>query len=380
MPVPTSELVAATTAAWLNDCVSTSAAARSKLRRRLRRENASPPDYDRVHAAFAAEFLLVNYRKCAEALDAARPAPTGTVVDLGCGSGAAAVAALVYLFNHRLNKVTVHLLDRSARQLELASALVRAVADRLGEERRFEVDIRTACGDWPTEKVADVSKPAMVVASHVLTENPRRASDFLDQAVGLAGPQGSLTVIERGDDRLWAVLEAQARESVLVRRTGCLDVHAPTADGTSRTWATRWLTFEPGPYQHCERAVRGYLTAWRKRDPDHLPAVFAEEAIYQDKPFQPAIEGLAGIREYWRKEVASQRSVAVVVESVAYRPDGAHLEWTARLARGEDTVKVVYGFMVMEISSSGLIRELRECYRSQREPCDATVGSGPGDL
>lgn len=368
-------------AEWLRDRVAVSAADRSSLRSRLRDHDATPPDYDVVHASFAAEFLLVNIRKCAAALADARPAPASTVVDLGCGSGAAAAAALAHLAERGFEEVRVHLLDRSQRQLDLAQDLLETVAARLDKRGvPFRVKITTVRGDWPADALPVAQGPAMVLAAHVLTENQRLAWDFLSEAVAVAGPGGSLTVIERGDDQLWAALDALAAESVLVRRAGSRLVPAATADGTDRTWATRWLTFEPGPHVHCEQAVRRYLTAWRKQDPDLLAAVFTPHARYCDKPFRPPIEGLDGIQEYWRSEVASQRTVTVGVESVAYRPDAAHLEWRAVLHSGDDTVKVVYGFMVIEVDAFGKIWELRECYRSQREARDAAVGSRPGDL
>lgn len=373
------DLVARTVATWLNSRFpAVPAADRSRLRDLLRAGPAAP-NYDDCHASFAAEFLLVNFWKCAAALTDARPDPAPVVVDIGCGSGAAAAAALGYLFEAGRTEVELHLIDRSPRQLGLAEDLLSTVANRLNEERGLIVKIVPSCRDWPTGKVPDLPGPVLVLASHVLTENRSHAADFIDQAVDLAGPSGSVTVIERADDRLWSALDTHAGESVLARRAGRRDVPAPTADGERRTWATRWLTLERSPYPRCEGAVHGYLTAWRKQDPERLGAVFTDAAHYWDKPFQPAIVGLTGIREYWRREVTPQRNVTVAVESIAYRRDGAHLEWRARLDHGNDTAKVVYGFMVIEVDETGKIRELRECYRSQKEACDAGVRSRSGD-
>jgi SAM-dependent methyltransferase len=374
-PVHATDLVANAAATWVNGRFpNVSAAERSDLRELFRADLAAP-DYDDVHATFAAEFLLVNFWKCVAALEDARPAVSSVVVDIGCGSGAAAAAALAYLYDAGLSEVEVHLLDRSARQLVLAKDLLKAVAAELDG---FVVEVLPAHGEWPTEK-PKVPRPALVLASHVLTENPAHAVDFLDQAVDLAGPSGSVTVVERTTDRLWSALDAHLAESVLVRRTGWRDVAARTADGEKRDWATKWVTLERSAYSECEHAVRGYLTAWRKRDPDRLAAVFAENARYWDKPFHPAIEGLAGIREYWRAEVTSRRTVTVAVESIAYRLGGAHLEWRALLDHGSDSGKEVYGFMVIEVDQAGQIRELRECYRSREEARDPAAGSRPGD-
>ncbi|WP_250031172.1 nuclear transport factor 2 family protein [Paractinoplanes maris] len=369
----TTDVVAEVAAAWVNESVEALPDERSHLRRLLRASDAAPPDYDHVHAPFAAEFLLVNFHKCVRALTEARPEPATTVIDLGCGSGAASAAALAYLADAGLEEVRVHLLDRSERQLQHAVSLLREVAATLSKDRRFDVEVVAVGGDWPTERPAGWAGPAMVLASHVLTENRAHAWDFLNRAVALAGPRGSVTVVERADDTVWTALEQLAGESVLVRRFGQGDVRAVTADGEDRTWATRWLTFEPSPHAGCEQAVRNYLTAWRKRDPDLLETVFTGNALYWDKPFQPPIDGLTGIQEYWRSEVSSQRTVSVRVDSIAYRPDGAHLEWTAFLDEGGADVKRVYGFMVIEVDATGMVWELRECYRSQREARDAAV-------
>ncbi|MEU8820070.1 nuclear transport factor 2 family protein [Actinoplanes sp. NPDC048796] len=372
------DLVASAASTWVNGRFPhVSGADRSRLRE-LYRADLSAPDYDDVHAAFATEFLLVNFFKCAAVLDDARPAVSPVVVDIGCGSGAAAAAALAYLFDAGVPEVEVHLLDRSKPQLGLAEEFLRAVADRLGGERPFQVKISPTHGEWPTDRLPSIVSPAMVLASHVLTENQMHTADFLDRAVDLAGPSGTVTVVERATDQLWSMLDGHLAESVLVRRTGRRDVPAETANGDQRSWATRWLTLERSAHPQCEGAVRGYLTAWRKQDPDRLAAIFTEDALYWDKPFQPAIEGLTGIREYWRTEVTSRRAVTVAVESVAYRLDGAHLEWRAVLDHGSDTSKVVYGFMVLEVDQAGMIRELRECYRSREESRDP-ARTRPGD-
>jgi SAM-dependent methyltransferase len=367
------DAVAEVAAAWVKDHVAASPAERSDLRVLLREHPAASPDYDDLHASFAAEFLLVNYHKCVAALTDARPEPAATVVDLGCGSGAASAAALAYLFEAGVEWATVHLLDRSERQLELAVSLLNEVAATLGEERQFRVDIDPVKGDWPTERPEKWAGPAMVLASHVLTENQTHAWDFLNRAVELAGPRGSVTVVERADDPLWTELDKVAAESVIVRRSGVRKVRASTADGEDRSWATRWLTFEPSVHVECEQAVRGYLNAWRKRDSHLLATVFTGDAVYRDKPFQPPVVGLTGIEQYWRNEVMSLHDVSVHVDSIAYRPGAAHLEWTALLDGGRDDVKRVYGFMVIEVDAAGKIRELRECYRSQREARDAAV-------
>jgi SAM-dependent methyltransferase len=206
------DAVAEVAAAWVKDHVAASPAERSDLRVLLREHPAASPDYDDLHASFAAEFLLVNYHKCVAALTDARPEPAATVVDLGCGSGAASAAALAYLFEAGVEWATVHLLDRSERQLELAVSLLNEVAATLGEERQFRVDIDPVKGDWPTERPEKWAGPAMVLASHVLTENQTHAWDFLNRAVELAGPRGSVTVVERADDPLWTELDKVAAE------------------------------------------------------------------------------------------------------------------------------------------------------------------------
>jgi SAM-dependent methyltransferase len=332
-----------------------------RLRMQFEPSPHGPVNYTEEGRTFARAYHVVNFRKCLAALNALAPTAAGTVVDLGCGSGAAAAAALAYLADlpDRPELITVVLVDRCRSQLDLAAELINAIADQL--PMKIVIDREEA--DWPPSVLKDKSS-GLILACHVVTENSGRTGEFLAAAEELAGPNGAVIVVEREDDPAWPSIQAHAARSVSIRLAGSAGVPGPDADARHRVWRTRWLMLIPPPQLAVAHATRRYFEAWRTRDSGSLDGVFTKAATYSDKPFQEPVQGLDEIIAYWNTEVVSQQDPEVGIVSVVYGPQSAHVEWEASFHRG-GMRKELRGTMVLEVErDSGLVNRLREYYRS----------------
>jgi hypothetical protein len=348
------------------------------LRRNFQAPTHEPVDYDRFGPAFARAYHTINFRKCLAALRASAPNPAAQLVDLGCGSGAAAAAALAY-YSDRTDSpdaVDVLLIDKCKTQIDLAADLISAIAVELP----MKVNVRAEVADWPPETHAS-GKSSLVLAAHVLTENIRRAHDFLAAAEALTGPSGALVVIERKDDPVWSTVDHHVARSASARLHGSCAVTAAGPRVGNRQWHTKWIMLLHPPCSILADATQRYFEAWRAKDPELLADVFTSGALYWDKPFKEPVRGLDGIVEYWRTEVAPQHEPVVDIISIAYGPQSTYVEWGAKFTRAGKT-RELRGTMVLEVErGSGLIRELREYYRSTppEDRFDQVRCTGSGD-
>jgi SAM-dependent methyltransferase len=350
-----------------------------EVQRQIRGPEAAQVDYDAYSRAFAHAYHMVNYRKCLAALDQLAPSPTTRVLDLGTGSGAAAAAALVYLASRIPTSpaVEVRLVDRSHRQLDLASGLL----ERLREYLTIEFKVEATQADVVRQPLSPGFSPSLVLATHLLTENPDQVLPLLRTAESAAGAGGALIVMEREDDPIWSGISAYRQRSLAARAAGGGLVSGAGPDGVHRDWRVRWLMLEPPVRRHLEGAARRYFDAWLTREPSRLSTVFTTDARYHDKPFKDPISGLVGIEEYWRSEVLPQQDLSIIFDDVAYGPQSAHIEWRALFVR-DGLQRVVQGTMMLDVEpDSGLIRELREYYRSAppEDVCDPDRRPGSSD-
>jgi hypothetical protein len=346
-----------------------------ELQRQLRANEA--PDYDVAAFGFASTYHDLNFRKVLAALEEAAPGPVARIVDLGTGSAAAAAAALVHLTRYDLQLVEVELIDNSKVQLDLAGAIVEALRPQLP----FKLEVTAVTADVTFGDLAD-DTPALVLVSHVLTENPQgHVTQLLERAQRHGGPGGAVLVIERSDDWAWPIVADYVGRSLCDRGAGSLAVTHALPDQPARDWQVSWLLLRRPVNDALPRAARRYFDAWLKQDPAALSGVFTATARYKDKPFSPDIAGIEGIQRYWVEHVVPQSELSISFGSVAYGPWSVHVEWTARFVR-DNLRRVVAGAMVLDVEPrTGLIRELREWYHSAPSE-DVHVGERrprPGD-
>jgi SAM-dependent methyltransferase len=342
------------------------------IRAHLRDHSAKPLDYDRHAAAFACAFHMVNYRKVLTALRAARPPRTADIIDLGCGSGAGAAAAIAYFAAHGGIDGSIHvsLLDRSRAQLDFASDAVARAARAVGADAKLQ----RLLDQLPTQGPAEnLHRAGLVLAAHVLTENAGRETEILDAARRIARPEGSILIVERPDDPVWDAVERYVRQSSLCVSSGIATVEPVSGIHNSRRWGVRWLLVQNrvAPIDSVLRhrlddVVERYLRAWRCRDPELLTTVFAADAVYADKPFHEPLKGIEQIKEYWRREVATQDQLEIKIQKVAYAADSAFVEWFVTFRR-DQLDWTLAGALILEVDrQSSLVTELREYYRTMK--------------
>ena len=71
--------------------------------------------------------------------------------------------------------------------------------------------------------------------------------------------------------------------------------------------------------------MAGYKSAWEARDPEMFAALFDEDGVYQNTPFQVQ-HGRAQLAEYW-KRVQLQEDVRVTYEVLANQGDTGVAHW-----------------------------------------------------
>lgn len=342
----------------------------ARLQQQLREGEA--PDYDESSIAFAQAYHLINYWKCFAALNASAPPTTTRLLDLGCGSGAATAAALVYLATQGTRgPIEIQILDRSQAQLDLAEKLLGSLHGLLPFDYRLQaLRIDLQYGQPSLEP-----RGGLALVAHVLTENLDNVESIFELAAGLTASDGTVLVLERPDDPVWDRMAKYLSDSPLNSTTGEVSVKKCGPDGDDRAWHARWLVHERPRTGKLAGAVRGYFDAWRSQDPQRLVSVFAENARYYAKPFRPSITGLSNIKRYWQEEVVPQAELTLGLERLAYGPSSVYVEWRARFVR-DRLQYALKGAMMIDVDlDTGLIRELREYYRSA--PPEDTSAHGP---
>jgi ketosteroid isomerase-like protein len=104
-----------------------------------------------------------------------------------------------------------------------------------------------------------------------------------------------------------------------------------------------------------------YEEAWVERDPARAAALFTENAVYHEMPFDAPKAGRSGIRDYWATVTADQRDVDFTSNVVAVSGRTAVARWAAKLKSASSGVRVeLDGIFVLTFDDSGLCSELRE--------------------
>jgi hypothetical protein len=57
---------------------------------------------------------------------------------------------------------------------------------------------------------------------------------------------------------------------------------------------------ESAPRGRLERWVDGYVVAWTDNDPEHIAALFTEDAVYDPQTADGEIHGVEAISDWWR--------------------------------------------------------------------------------
>jgi SAM-dependent methyltransferase len=321
-------------------------------------------DYEHSWREFHKLYSVINYRKVLAALKALRVPVGPSVLDLGCGTGAAALAALDYARLQPSGEFPkrVVLVDISERQVAAATSNLKAASRALNAT----LEIDSVTGDL--QSLPRAHNFDLILAAHVLGENRDSLPSIFRTLKHSLNPLGVLLAIERPGDPALAELSEMSDRSQFQVSYGTSSVLGEVNGGPIRDWGLSWLSLQPRDHAPVVQAIHNYLQAWRQQSVDLLDEVFAPGAFYHERPLEPPLSGIDEIKAYWRREVLSQRNPCVEVLEALVGGSHATIEWIARFERGSYRY-LVRGLMVVEVDpETGKIRNLRETFQSQKQP------------
>lgn len=291
-------------------------------------------DYDRFAESFAHLYWLRNYWKAVHFFEyeyspkfpildgdfAGDPFPR--VIVWGAGSAADTVALMAWLNeNFPLNTISITLIDRSQKQLDLAKRLIREV-EKVLDKATFRVSYQKLdIHKWnPESDSADT-----ILMSHFLTENSGELHNLLKKAKYALRGRGEVIVIERERDAVWAKAAALfANLGISVYDTDLSDdklsyLYPILKKEKLETITPHYVKASLPEKKYQADIVAKYFQAWRLQSLDLIDEIFSKDAVYDEKPgIEKTIRGIDGILNYWRLNPALQKNIHVYVRNVAY--------------------------------------------------------------
>ncbi|WP_104167220.1 nuclear transport factor 2 family protein [Cryobacterium sp. N22] len=114
------------------------------------------------------------------------------------------------------------------------------------------------------------------------------------------------------------------------------------------------------------RWMQGYLKAWSSNDPDHINALFTEEAQYFTDPFGEPWRGRPAIVAGWLDHADEPDSFTFEWSPLAITPEMSIIEGVTRYAAG----RVYSNLWVIRWAPDGRAREFIEWWMDQAQPSD----------
>jgi ketosteroid isomerase-like protein len=103
----------------------------------------------------------------------------------------------------------------------------------------------------------------------------------------------------------------------------------------------------------------GYKKAWVERDPAAAAALFTEDSLYREQPYEEPFRGSEGVRSYWAGVTETQGDVNLEWGTPVVQGDHAAVEWWVRMTNGGEPVTLA-GSLMLLFAEDGRCRELRE--------------------
>ncbi|WP_414902700.1 nuclear transport factor 2 family protein [Sphingomonas flavalba] len=116
----------------------------------------------------------------------------------------------------------------------------------------------------------------------------------------------------------------------------------------------------------------GYKAAWEGRDPEAAAALFTPDARYHETPYDPPLEGQAGVRAYWEKVTAGQAGVVFTYDGVTCTGDTGLCHWHAAFkgVPGGEAIDLD-GMFRCRFAADGRVDRLEEWWHIQVVPSAA---------
>jgi uncharacterized protein (TIGR02246 family) len=109
-----------------------------------------------------------------------------------------------------------------------------------------------------------------------------------------------------------------------------------------------------------------YRTAWETRDPQAVLALFSEQAVYVERPYQEPMRGREAIAEYWSHIPVTQDDVHVRLEPLAFSGDLGIAHWWASFLKIPSGKRVhLDGVLAATFDADGRCRLFREWWHKR---------------
>jgi hypothetical protein len=107
--------------------------------------------------------------------------------------------------------------------------------------------------------------------------------------------------------------------------------------------------------------LEAYGRAWEGRDPGAAAGLFAEEATYQETPFDAPLRGRDAIRGYWAEVPRSQEAIRFGFDVAAVSGESGIALWRASFTRVPSGRRVdLDGVLLATFGADGLCESFRE--------------------
>lgn len=112
---------------------------------------------------------------------------------------------------------------------------------------------------------------------------------------------------------------------------------------------------------HFEDWLARYRRAWEERDPAQAGALFTENAVYAETPFNPPMRGRSEIESYWADAVSRQKDVRFSSEVLACNGNQGLCRWHVALTSvPEGSAVELDGIFRCLFADNGLVETFQE--------------------
>ena len=108
-----------------------------------------------------------------------------------------------------------------------------------------------------------------------------------------------------------------------------------------------------------------YEQAWETRSASAAAALFSEDAVYREAPFEKPMQGRSAISQYWTTVTADQRDIDFRYEVIAVNGATGIAHWSAVFKLESTGERVALdGVFVLSFNAAGQCTLLREWWQA----------------
>jgi len=125
-------------------------------------------------------------------------------------------------------------------------------------------------------------------------------------------------------------------------------------------------------YESFQAWLEAYGRAWEAQDPEASAALYREDALNFETPFDEPMRGVTAIRAYAAEAAAAQKDVKFSADVLAVSGDTGIARWTASFTRVPSGVQVeLDGIFLVTFDDADRCHEFREWWH-RRESAPET--------